>query len=78
MTIIVFFCSLICVLIILLLLKGGWTLNRRCDGNLVIFDEPEEGTQMFLEIATESDIQKLQKQTVAKFKIINKGRGGLA
>lgn len=48
-------------------------LRKDTIGNLVIADDPEDGSYMFLEISR-LDIERLRAQPTAKLNVINKGK----
>lgn len=48
-------------------------LRKDTIGNLVIADDPEDGSYMFLEISR-LDIERLKTQPMVKLNVVNKGR----
>lgn len=48
-------------------------LKKDTIGNLVITDDPEDGSYMFLEISR-LDIERLRVQPTVKLNVVNKGR----
>ena len=48
-------------------------LRKDTIGNLVIEDDPEDGSYMFLEISR-LDIERLKTQPMVKLNVVNKGR----
>lgn len=48
-------------------------LRKDTIGNLVIADDPEDGSYMFLEISR-LDIERLRVQPTVKLNVVNKGR----
>lgn len=48
-------------------------LRKGTIGNLVIADDPEDGSYMFLEISR-LDIERLRAQPMVKLNVVNKGR----
>lgn len=49
-------------------------LRKDTIGNLVIADDPEDGSYMFLEISR-LDIERLRAQPMVKLNVVNKGSG---
>lgn len=50
-----------------------YILSKDTIGNLVIADDPEDGSYMFLEISR-LDIERLRVQPTVKLNVVNKGR----
>ncbi len=48
-------------------------LRKDTIGNLVIADDPEDGSYMFLEISR-LDIERLRAQPTVKLNVVNKGK----
>lgn len=48
-------------------------LRRNTIGNLMIADDPEDGSYMFLEISR-LDIERLRTQPTVKLNVVNRGR----
>ena len=62
----------LCVGIIIGMLSGLALLRSRSLGNLIIADDPEEGTYIFLEIS-KSDVDTIRHQEIIKLTVIDKG-----
>lgn len=50
-----------------------YILRKDTIGNLVIADDPEDGSYMFLEISR-LDIERLRVQPMVKLNVVNKGK----
>lgn len=47
-------------------------LRSRSIGNLVVIDDPDDGTYMFMEI-TRSDVEHLRKEKIIKLTVVDRG-----
>ncbi len=63
----------ICIGFVLGVLVTLYVLRRDTIGNLVIADDADEGSYMFLEIS-KADIEGLRVQPIVKLRVVDKGK----
>lgn len=63
----------VCIGFILGIIVALCVLRKDSVGNLVIADDPEEGTYMFLEIV-KTDIRIIRSQSLIKLNVVDKGK----
>lgn len=63
----------ICIGFVLGILATLCVLRKESIGNLVIIDDPEDGSYMFLEIS-KAEIEELRIQPTVKLNVVDKGK----
>ena len=63
----------ICIGFVLGILAPLCVLRKESIGNLVIIDDPEDGSYMFLEIS-KAEIEELRIQPTVKLNVVDKGK----
>ncbi len=62
-----------CIGLMVGILVTLYILRRDTIGNLVIADDADEGSYMFLEIS-QTDIERLRIQSIIKLRVVDKGK----